>query len=128
MSEATNQEIFRAIGGLTVAVEGLRRDVEKFDRRNEDAQERADKHRAVIHQEVASLAGRMEAVETGLYAAQETIAETKAVTDDVIQLRQQAMGAGKLGHWLIKLGYWVLAFAGWLVAAYAGLFGKPPPW
>lgn len=127
MSEATNQEIFRAIGGLTVAVEGLRRDVEKFDRRNEGAQTRADEHRAAIHKEVTDLAGRMDAVETGLYAAQETIAETKKVTDDVIELRQQAMGAGKLGHWLVKVGIIVVTGAGWLVAAYTWLFGKPPP-
>lgn len=123
MSEATNQEIFRAIGGLTEAVHGLRRDVGEI----RQGQIRADDHRAVIHKEVSDLAGRMDAVETGLYAAQETIAETKAVTDDVIQLRQQAMGAGKLGHWLIKLGIGIVAFAGWLWAAYTWLAGKPPP-
>lgn len=99
MSEATNQEIFRAIGGLTEAVEGLRRDVEKFDMRNEGAQARADEHRAVIHEEVAQLTTRMKSAEA-------TLADVKTVTDEVKQWKQRGIGA--------------LAFAGFAGTALGG--------
>lgn len=86
MSEATNQEIFRAIGGLTEAVNGLRRDVEKFDKRNEDAQQRADDHRSAIHEEVAGLTNRMDSVE-------QTVSEVRAVTEEVKMWKQRGIGA-----------------------------------
>jgi len=93
MTTASNQEIFRAIGELTADVKGLRRDVERFDKRNEEAQFRADEHRAAIHQEVTDLAGRMDAVDGRMAAVEEVLGETKAVTDEVKMWKQRGIGA-----------------------------------
>ncbi|WP_394890108.1 hypothetical protein ACG873_32545 [Mesorhizobium sp. AaZ16] len=51
----------------------------------------------------------------------------EAVTEHVVALRQQAAGAGTLGHWLIKVGIDVVGFAGWLIGIYTYLTGRPPP-
>lgn len=93
MPVASNQEIYRLLGELTADVKGLRRDVESFDRRNELAQQQAAQHRSAIHKEVAELGERMDAVENRLTAAQETLADTKAVTDEVKLWKQRGIGA-----------------------------------
>ncbi|EDQ33969.1 Protein of unknown function (DUF1515) [Hoeflea phototrophica DFL-43] len=101
----------------------LKESEEKSDKSRGHMHNRIDGVQKEIHDLRLETSGQASALE-GLKAS---VSDVQKVTDDVKAMRQQAQGAGTLGHWLIKIGIAVLAVAGWLVSAYTYLTGKPPP-
>ena len=80
---------------------------------------KADKSRENVHRrldEITTVTGdlstRTSHLETGIKRLTGEVSDMRSVTDDVKKMREQARGAGTLGHWLIKFGGWVLGAAG----------------
>lgn len=73
-----------------------------------------------INQDLIEVRHRMGHLQDGLDSIKPTAAE-------YVRLRDQAIGAGRLGTFAWRAGGVVLAGAGWLAAAYTWLTGRPPP-
>lgn len=127
MATAGLNEIYRAIGSLTEAVESLKDQISSNEKRNEDAIRSANESRANVHRRLDDIVMRTTHLESGLTAVQKTIEEVEKVTVEVTTLRTKAQGAGTLGYWLLRLGGVVLSAAGGFAAAYTWLTGRPPP-
>ncbi|MGF7005781.1 DUF1515 family protein [Aminobacter sp. BE322] len=92
-----------------------------------DRMDRADESRAGVHRRLDEFSNRLTHVEADVIAVKHSQANMKTVTDDVVKMRNQALGAGILGHWLIRVGMGVIWLAGVIVGAYTWLTGRPPP-
>lgn len=117
---ANLNQLFEAIGSLTAEVQGLRRDVQE-DRKA------AASYRAVVREEISGLVVRATRLEADMAAVSGRVEAMRRVTDDVVELRARAAGAGTLGRWLVRIGIAVVTLAGWAVAALDWLTGRPPP-
>jgi len=80
MSETA--KIFEAIGGLTEAVNGLRRDFEKFDRESSENQ-------LIVRQRLNDLTERMATVETKISAVKQDIADDVMPTIQKVKIWEQ---------------------------------------
>lgn len=114
------RNIYQILGELTAEVRGLRRDVQE-DR------ELSKEYRAAVRDDIQKLVLRVTHVEVQTSSLSETVAKLQKVSDDVEVIRAKAVGAGLLGHWLVKIGIGVVTFGSWLYAAYLWLTGRPPP-
>ncbi|WAX95575.1 DUF1515 domain-containing protein [Aminobacter sp. NyZ550] len=92
-----------------------------------DRMDRADESRAGVHRRLDEFVHRLTRVEADLIAVKHSQANMQAVTDDVVNLRIQAQGAGTAGRWLLKAGIGIVGGAGWLLGLYTWLTGRPPP-
>lgn len=92
-----------------------------------DRMDKADESRAGVHRRLDEFVQRITRVETDLVLVMRSQATMQAVTDDVVNLRTQAQGAGTAGRLLIKAGIGIIGAAGWLLAVYTWLTGRPPP-
>lgn len=92
-----------------------------------DRMDRADESRAGVHRRLDDIVQRITRVEADLVLVMRRQATMQAVTDDVVNLRTQAQGAGTAGRWLIKAGIAIVGAAGWLLGVYTWLTGCPPP-
>lgn len=80
MSETA--QIFEAIGSLTEAVNGLRRDFEKFDRVSSE-------NRLLVRERLNDLSERMATVETKISAIRQDIAEDVMPTIEKVRIWEQ---------------------------------------
>ncbi|WP_339760683.1 DUF1515 family protein [uncultured Hoeflea sp.] len=131
---ASLNDIYRSIGELTGAVKALGDTIESNEKRNVTAIAEANKSRANVHKRLdeitataADLTTRTSHLESGIASLTSEVGDMRKVTDDVKVMREQARGAGTLGHWLIKFGGWVLGAAATLVSVYTWITGRPPP-
>lgn len=92
-----------------------------------DRMDRADESRAGVHRRLDEFVQRITRVEADLVLVMRSQATMQAVTDDVVNLRSQAQGAGTAGRILLTIGLGVAGLAGWLVGVYTSLTGRPPP-
>lgn len=138
MATTNLNDLYKAMGSLTQAVEGLKEQSERSEqslkeqiasneKRNEDAIRSANESRANVHRRLDDIVARTTHLENNVAAVKKTIEEVKGVTDDVILMRTKAQGAGTLGRWLIRIGIAVVSSAGWFVGLYTWLTGRPPP-
>ena len=93
----------------------------------EDRLDRADDSRARLHESLNNVVMRTTYIETDMTALNRKVESVEKITDDVKTIRDQAVGAGTAGRWLIKIGIGVVTTAGWLAAAYTWMTGRPPP-
>lgn len=125
---ATSQnQLHRDIGELSGLVRGLTEKIESNETRNREAIEKADLGRARVHERLDDVIDHLSAVDARLKIVEERTAASKAVTDQVVQLTEQAKGAGTAGRWLLRAGIVIVSAAGWLMALYTQITGKPPP-
>jgi len=115
------------LGKLSNGVESIGKQVHEIRSDMKDAQDKADVSRANVHRRLDEYGTRTGHLEGAIKRLGGEVGEMKAVTDDVIAMRQQAQGAGTLGHALLRVGGWVLATAGWFVGVYTYWTGRPPP-
>jgi predicted RNase H-like nuclease (RuvC/YqgF family) len=127
MASTSLNEIYRAIGALTEAVEGLKDQIGANEKRNEEAIRSANESRANVHRRLDALVERTTDLETSMSNVKKTIEEVEAVTVEVTTLRTKAQGAGTLGYWLLRAGTVILSGAAGFGAAYTWLTGRPPP-
>lgn len=113
---AGQSNVERTLGILLGKIEGI-----------EDRLERADDSRAAVHRRLDDLVLRTTHLESDTAGLTRKVDDMQKVTDDVVQLRAKATGAGALGRWLIRVGIGVVTLAGWIVGAYAWFTGRPPP-
>jgi hypothetical protein len=104
MSESS---VERTLGILLGKVEGI-----------EDRLERAHESRAGIHRRREEVVMRTTHLESDVMSVKAKTDAIQSVTDDVKKMRQQAQGAGTMGHWLIRIGIGIVTAAGWLAAMY----------
>lgn len=115
MSEASNQEIFRAIGELTESVKGLRRDVQAGETRSVETARRADEHRSAMHKRVDDMVAEFGSLESRMASMESTVAESKMITDDVRKWRLMGMGAlGVVGIGGTALGVALAGALDWI--------------
>lgn len=127
MTEINLNEIYKAIGKLTEAVESMRRQIADNEKRNADSVRQADESRANVHRRLDDIIARTTHLERDMVSVKEKVDGVQHVTDDIKVMRQQAVGAGTLGVWIWKVGGWVIATAAGFMAAYTWLTGRPPP-
>lgn len=92
-----------------------------------DRLDRADLSRAGLHGRLDDIALRTAHLETDVLAIKNRTADMQTITDDVVKLRERAIGAGTLGRWLLVAGGWIVGAASGAAAAYTWLTGRPPP-
>ena len=119
--------IERALGELVGEMKGLNKQVSQVQADLKESDEKSAESRSRVYIRLDENNTRISHLESSLTRLTGEVRDVRAVTDDVKQLRQQAQGAGTLGHWLIRIGIAVLAIAGWLVSAYTWVTGRPPP-
>jgi len=123
----TDRTIEFMLGELTNGVKSIGEQVDKIQINMKDSEHKSDVSRANVHRRLDEYGDRTGHLEGAIKKLGGEVGEMKAVTDDVIALRQQAQGAGTLGHALLRVGGWVLASAGWAVGVYTYWTGRPPP-
>ena len=94
-AQASFNELYKAIGGLTAEVSALRRDIQAADRRGTETSKRAEQHRAVMHRRVDELVAEVGDLKADMAKVVGDVADAKQVTDDV--RRWKLMGIGALG-------------------------------
>lgn len=92
-----------------------------------DRMDRADESRAGVHRRLDEFTHRLTRVESDVISVKHSQASMQAVTDDVVNLRTQAQGAGTAGRLLLKAGIAIVGAAGWLLGLYTWFTGRPPP-
>ncbi|MCT7375471.1 DUF1515 domain-containing protein [Chelativorans salis] len=127
MAQTSLNEIYKAVGELTNAVQGLQRQIEGNEKRNAESIRKADQSRANVHRRLDEVVMRTTHLESDMMSVKGKVESVQTVTDDIKQMRQQAVGAGTLGVWLWKIGGWVIGAAAGFMAAYTWLTGRPPP-
>ena len=95
MTDASINELYKAIGTLTAEVAGLRRDIQDAEATARQSDNRAIAHRAAVHRRVDDLGGEIGELKTDMAGVKRDVTDTKAVTDEVI--RWKLMGLGALG-------------------------------
>jgi hypothetical protein len=124
---ASLNEIYKMLGELTSTTRATNEKVDDLKREMADSEAVSATSRANVHRRLDEVVLRTTNLEVDVSTVKHKVEEMEAVTDDVVALRQQAHGAGTLGHWLIKVGIGVVAFAGWLIGIYTYITGRPPP-
>lgn len=124
---ASLNDIYRSIGELTSGVRGLAARIDENEKRNVAAIQEANESRANVHRRLDDIAMRTAHLESDVTAVKRQNKEMQAVTDDVKRLRQQAIGAGTLGQWLLRIGGIILSAASGAAAAWYAMTGRPPP-
>lgn len=120
MPDTSLNELNRTIGGLIVAVEGMRRDV--HDDRRVSAE-----YRQGVRDELGKIVMRQTHLEADMSSVKSKVEAHEKVTVEVTTLRTKAEGAGTLGRWLLRLGIGIVTLAGWIIGAYTYITGRPPP-
>jgi DNA anti-recombination protein RmuC len=127
-------DINRALGVLIGKVDEIGKQLAATRQDMTESEKKSDESRGNMHRRLDSVRTEMHEMKmttasqaVAIDDLKESVAEMQTVTDDVKTMRQQAQGAGTLGHWLIRIGVGVLALAGWAVSVYTYLTGRPPP-
>ncbi|NGO50408.1 DUF1515 domain-containing protein [Mesorhizobium camelthorni] len=127
-------EIYKILGELTGTVKAINEKVDELKKDMGESEVASTTSRANMHRRLDEAVLRTTHLESDVHSIkskvegiEDKVDGMETVTNDVVALRQQAAGAGTLGHWLIKIGIGVVAFAGWLVGIYTYLTGRPPP-
>lgn len=120
MPDTNLNQIFEAIGGLTEQVKGLRRDVQ-------DDRETAAKYRHGMRKELKDIASRTASLESDMKTVKERTHRVETVTDDVVEMRARAQGAGALGRVLLRAGLLLLSAASGAAGVWYAMTGRPPP-
>ena len=86
-------DISEAIGELRAEVKNLGQKIDRADQNALDTSNKAAEHRSAIHKRVEEIADEVGEVKTDMTALKVTVADTKAVTDEVKLWKAQGKGA-----------------------------------
>lgn len=86
-------DISEAIGALRAEVKNLGQKIDRADQNALDTSNTAAEHRSAIHKRVEEIADEVGEVKTDMTALKVTVADTKAVTDEVKLWKAQGKGA-----------------------------------
>lgn len=95
MATTSLNDIYKAIGTLSAQVEGLRRDIDAFERRAGSENREADEKRAIVHRRMDEIVSEVADIKTDIATIRDDVVDAKAVTDDV--KKWKLMGIGALG-------------------------------
>jgi len=116
-----------SVAGIGAKVEALKETVDEIKQDAATSERTSADSRANMHRRLDELVVRATNIESDVLSAKNRLEVVEKVTDDVLEMRQRAQGAGTLGRWLIRIGVGVVTLAGWLIGAYTYLTGRPPP-
>jgi predicted nucleic acid-binding Zn-ribbon protein len=86
-------DISEAIGELRAEVKNLGQKIDRADQNALDTSDKAAEHRSAIHKRVEEIADEVGEVKTDMTVLKVTVADTKAVTDEVKLWKAQGKGA-----------------------------------
>ena len=86
-------DISEAIGALRAEVKNLGQKIDRADQNALDTSNKAAEHRSAIHKRVEEIADEVGVVKTDMTTLKVTVADTKAVTDEVKLWKAQGKGA-----------------------------------
>ena len=86
-------DISEAIGALRAEVKNLGQKIDRADQKADETSRHAAEHRSAIHKRVEEIADEVGGVKTDMTALKVTVADTKAVTDEVKLWKAQGKGA-----------------------------------
>lgn len=86
-------DISEAIGELRAEVKNLGQKIDRADQNALDTSNKAAEHRSAIHKRVEEIADEVGEVKTDMTALKVTVADAKAVTDEVKLWKAQGKGA-----------------------------------
>lgn len=86
-------DISEAIGALRAEVKNLGQKIDRADQNALDTSNKAAGHRSAIHKRVEEIADEVGNVKSDMTALKVTVADTKAVTDEVKLWKAQGKGA-----------------------------------
>jgi uncharacterized coiled-coil DUF342 family protein len=86
-------DISEAIGELRAEVKNLGQKIDRADQNTLDTSNKAAEHRSAIHKRVEEIADEVGEVKTDMTVLKVTVADTKAVTDEVKLWKAQGKGA-----------------------------------
>jgi len=86
-------DISEAIGELRAEVKNLGQKIDRADQNALDTSNKAAEHRSAIHKRVEEIADEVGEVKTDMTVLKVTVADTKAVTDEVKLWKAQGKGA-----------------------------------
>ena len=86
-------DISEAIGELRAEVKNLGQKIDRADQNALDTSNKAAERRSAIHKRVEEIADEVGEVKTDMTALKVTVADTKAVTDEVKLWKAQGKGA-----------------------------------
>ncbi len=86
-------DISEAIGELRGEVKNLGQKIDRADQNALDTSNKAAEHRSAIHKRVEEIADEVGEVKTDMTVLKVTVADTKAVTDEVKLWKAQGKGA-----------------------------------
>ena len=86
-------DISEAIGELRAEVKNLGQKIDRADQNALDTSNKAAEHRSAIHKRVEEIADEIGVVKTDMTTLKVTVADTKAVTDEVKLWKAQGKGA-----------------------------------
>lgn len=86
-------DISEAIGALRAEVKNLGQKIDRADQNALDTSNKAAEHRSAIHKRVEEIADEVGEVKVDMTALKVTVADTKAVTDEVKLWKAQGKGA-----------------------------------
>lgn len=86
-------DISEAIGELRAEVKNLGQKIDRADQNALDTSDKAAEHRSAIHKRVEEIADEVGEVKVDMTVLKATVADTKAVTDEVKLWKAQGKGA-----------------------------------
>lgn len=86
-------DISEAIGELRAEVKNLGQKIDRADQNALDTSNKAAEHRSAIHKRVEEIADEVGEVKVDMTVLKATVADTKAVTDEVKLWKAQGKGA-----------------------------------
>lgn len=86
-------DISEAIGALRAEVKNLGQKIDRADQNAIETSRNASEHRSAIHKRVEEIADEVGEVKSDMTALKVTVADTKAVTDEVKLWKAQGKGA-----------------------------------
>jgi predicted nucleic acid-binding Zn-ribbon protein len=86
-------DISEAIGALRAEVKNLGQKIDRADQNALDTSNKAAEHRSAIHKRVEEIADEVVEVKVDMTVLKVTVADTKAVTDEVKLWKAQGKGA-----------------------------------
>lgn len=86
-------DISEAIGELRAEVKNLGQKIDRADQNALDTSNKAAEHRSAIHKHVEEIADEVGEVKVDMTVLKATVADTKAVTDEVKLWKAQGKGA-----------------------------------
>jgi len=127
MTDASLNDIYRQIGELIGSMKGLVGNVADLKIAAAASEESAAEYRQGVRDELGKIVLRTTHLETDMSTVKESIEKMRGVTDDVVKMRERALGAGTAGNIVIKIGVGVVGMVGWVAWLYTYLTGRPPP-